>query len=1059
VHATLSPSPEHNLEYWPTPFHEPLYAIAAQPGVPAGPLTSEALAVGEKGEVARYLPAQGAVPGGWHPETLFEVAGRGEPQLRAVAWPTPNRAYAVGVNSDGSAAMWLWRGETGLWEPDPAEPVNLRANLLGIAFAPGEPSRGYAVGQGGTLLRYGKSWTQEAACEAGVPQPCLPAEVAGASFTAVTFAGAEALVAYRIPHFKEGSFSYTGGLLANDGSGWHVDAEVAAALGANAIPWTVAGLSDGGAAVSAANAQGLEPVVLERNSAGAAWEATPEPYPGYHAPASLALFREGGALRVVGAGAIPDTVEVDNVNPAPAGSPPDLIDPYPVGLAAGILRQSAAGWIDEEPERRLLQPPPGRYQQWDIPYSPDPTAAILLGENGSSGWAIGGRRERREGSDTADIARYPPDGSAPVSSAPVQIENDKNESIPLEGDGTENATFAVAGGGQCAAPCADLEHSGVGPDVWLKSALEQAAAIGAVRDFLYTGPRVTTGMTVGRPVGPVPYEREFGRYRALLEEGKGGAAMPVAVAASGTDLLGGQCLFEEDLAPFSTKEGLPEEVPSSEGCSTGQSAYYAFTSQGPPEVRVIVLDDSAEVGAAQLAWLNEELDAQAERKTPAGLPDPRVAIVLGSANLSEADAKQEAWAKEVTKALVVGGASAYLFDAPEENVEQPVSYETESIPTFGSGTLGYVSAVSSEQQDFIGPSGFLLVVVKPNEHPSSRVPNRREVLARLIPSIGELSLDADGGTLLRRSQAAEFSALARRPRAGGLGTGDSASNESDTFIPIPSNCQGGDCQEEVPLEYTFTSSSTEIGNFVEPNLQLGPEAVELNAQDEPIPDPKSGLFCAFNPGKTTVTISAGGRSASLQIEVQPGSVRRPCGTVPLHEAPAQTHERAVSPPVQPSPAASGGSPAAAPILPVPPPPAAIVTPPTPTPAPAPPAPLLLAPAPVLLPAVIVPPPLPPAAEPTPPSGTSAVTSPVEAAQREEEEEEATESVSAQAAAYHPTEQEPAPLYLIGLITLAAFSGATIRRARRGRREVRVAPATISTMRSQRRLSDRERRPW
>jgi hypothetical protein len=108
----------------------------------------------------------------------------------------------------------------------------------------------------------------------------------------------------------------------------------------------------------------------------------------------------------------------------------------------------------------------------------------------------------------------------------------------------------------------------------------------------------------------------------------------------------------------------------------------------------------------------------------------------------------------------------------------------------------------------------------------------------------------------------------------------------------------------------------------------------------------------------------------------------------------------------------------------------------------------------------VPLPVPSPARPTPPSGTSAVTSPIEVAEHQEEEEEATESVSNQAAAYHAPEHEPAPAYLLGIVVLAAFAGATAGRgrSRRGHREVRVAPATLNTMRSQRRIS-RRRGPW
>jgi hypothetical protein len=141
------------------------------------------------------------------------------------------------------------------------------------------------------------------------------------------------------------------------------------------------------------------------------------------------------------------------------------------------------------------------------------------------------------------------------------------------------------------------------------------------------------------------------------------------------------------------------------------------------------------------------------------------------------------------------------------------------------------------------------------------------------------------------------------------------------------------------------------------------------------------------------------------------------------------------------------------LLPAPPAPPAAVTPPPARPVAAalPPFFVLAAPVSPLLP--FVPLPVPTPARPTPPSGTSAVTSPVEAPEREEEQEEATESVGNQAVAYSAPEHEPSPVYALGIIVLAAFAGASMRRRpRRGRREVRVAPATISAMRSQRRVS-------
>ena len=74
-------------------------------------LSSEAVAVGDQGAVGRFKPGAG-----WLPESLFGPGERVEhPRLRAVAWPTPNRIFAVGDHGQ----MWLWRGETDLWEKDP----------------------------------------------------------------------------------------------------------------------------------------------------------------------------------------------------------------------------------------------------------------------------------------------------------------------------------------------------------------------------------------------------------------------------------------------------------------------------------------------------------------------------------------------------------------------------------------------------------------------------------------------------------------------------------------------------------------------------------------------------------------------------------------------------------------------------------------------------------------------------------------------------------------------------------------------------------------------------
>jgi hypothetical protein len=325
-----------------------------------------------------------------------------------------------------------------------------------------------------------------------------------------------------------------------------------------------------------------------------------------------------------------------------------------------------------------------------------------------------------------------------------------------------------------------------------------------------------------------------------------------------------------------------------------------------------------------------------------------------------------------------------------------------------------------------------------------------KVSARLIPNVGELAIEAEQGTLLRRSQAASFSGLARRPRAGGRSQRNRDVNEASLYIPIPENCIGNACSHRIAPEYTISSSNPRVGKFVTRNTAVSePNAVLLGGpKDEPLPNGpenqnlESGLFCAFNPGTTDVTISAGGLSATLVVEVQEGSVRRPCGTVQANKV-ASEHPAPVPPPPapQPTPTQTVGPSQTPPPVPVPPPPAARPAPAAPSP-PLPFTPTAASVAPIL---PFLPPPIPTPARPSPPSGTSAVTSPVEIAEHEEESEEAPESVSNKAVAYSSAEHEPNPAYILGIITLAALAGATVRRrARRGPREVRPAEARVSS---------------
>ncbi|HEX4117025.1 MAG TPA: hypothetical protein VHY18_14245 [Solirubrobacteraceae bacterium] len=908
VQVTTTQQPAR-LVGWPVSARAPFTAVTSAPGDPAGDFDSQALAVGADGVVARYTPGHG-----WEREFLQTSSGAvSSPTLRAVAWPEPNRAFAVG----DLGAMWIWRAETGLWEKDPAAPLDgFQGNLDGIAFDPSEPGLGYAVGQSGVLLKYGKSWTQEEE---------LPEGFKEANFTSVTFAGSEAMVAAEHD------------LLVNEGSGWKVEPEVHALLAS--LPEApslnvVAGLPNGGVVLAGRD------VVLERDSAGAPWHFSEQPIVDETAVAAAPLL-EGSHVRallsVVPSFQYPPLLVLPPVEP---DTPPPLIPPNPLPGDGYLLRETAGGWEDEERAAYA-----GDSQ--DKPLKVDPIAALDVGTSGV-GWVLGGwsgeaddagrgsaskgsGQTIRENVQTAGVYSYAPEGNPPGPSG------EDSAPIPMQGG---VATFAVGGHADCMEPCASLADEAIAPDRNLSAALGEIAGLSTQpngpRMLLYTGGRETPGEGPESPA-------EVDRYAQLMS---GGGSLPVYPALSAGDSEGSEdssfgAAFAGSNAPFG-EGGTPAGVstanipPPTGAVRPGARTHYAFDSTGPAgTVRVIVIDNSRgslaasdpyqNPAEAQAPWLERMLgDARAR-----GIP----AIVVGSRELNPnlppalnaaADAAQEA------QIMVAGGASAYLYERPEESrTSQIPSGGAVTIPEFGTGALGYRSAVSDSftpgQPDALfGTNGYLLVGVEvAKRNPATNV---APVDARLIPLVQEVSLDPVDGTLLRRSAPALFTGLGRRPLAGDRWGPISASSGnpnppgSDPYAEFPpALCRQSDCSSAIEPEYTFTSSEPEIANFVEQD----PNSTNLrkplqNAEGHPIPDPRSSILCAFNPGTTIVTVSAGGLSYSIPVTVQGGSVEQPCGTVPLspsHFKVAASSAAAVPTAPPPSPA-----PAPAPIAPPPPPP-------------------------------------------------------------------------------------------------------------------------------------------
>ncbi len=1023
VQVTQSQQPAR-LVSWPVSARAPFTAVATAPGSAPGDPGAQVLAVGAEGVVARYIPGHG-----WEREFLLTGSGAvSSPTLRGVAWPDANRAFAVG----DLGAMWVWRGETGLWEKDPAAPLNgFQGNLLGIAFDPTEPAVGYAVGLGGTLLRYGKSWTQEQ----------LPSGFSEANFTSVAFAGSEAMVAAEHD------------LLVNDGSGWRVDPEVHALLSSLPAAPTlnvVAGLPNGGAVAAGRD------VVIERDSAGAPWRFSEQPIVNETAIAAAPIL-EGSKVRallsVVPEFTYPPPLILPPVDP---NTPGPLIPPNPLPGDGYLLRETSAGWEDEERAAYAGDTS-------DKPMKADPIAALDVGPSGA-GWALGGwsghADDAGRGSDasgsgqavraevqTGGIYSYAPGGNPPGPpgelTAPVALQSGV-------------ATFAVGGHAECIEECAALAGEAIAPDRNLSAALGAVDGLSSQpngpRMLLYTGGRETPGE------GPEQLA-EADRYAQLLSAG---GSLPVYPALSAGDSEGGAAgafgaAFASFAAPFgegATPGGVSvANIPAGPAPGPGARTHYAFDSTGPTgTVRVIVIDNSRgslaasdpyqNPAQAQGAWLAQMLaDAKAR-----GIP----AIVVGSRELNPnlppalnvaSDAAEEA------AIMVAGGASAYLYERPEESRSSRIpSGAAVTIPEYGTGALGYRSSISGSfkagQPDALfGTTGYLLFSVDvAKRDPATNV---APASARLIPLVQSVSLDPVDGTLLRRSAPALFTGIGRRPLAGDRWGPVSASDGNpnppgaDPYSEFPPKlCVQSDCSSAIEPEYTFTSSEPEIANFVEQD----PNSTNLrkplqDSSGHVIPDAHSAILCAFNAGTTTVTISAGGLSYSTQVTVLDGSVEQPCGTVPLSPSHFKhVASEAAAPPASPPPSPA---PAPAPIAPPPPPPAAApAKAPAPKVAPKVALPLALLPI-VKLPSsgpipAIPPPPAAAFARPIPPGGATVRVF------EEKREEEAAPEQSQAFARYRP---DGYGLPLIALILLAAAGGATIRFDPDRRR--RAAPALLS----------------
>ena len=751
----------------------------------------------------------------------------------------------------------------------------------------------------------------------------------------------------------------------------------------------VAGLPDGGLVAAGSS------VVLVREATGRGFDYAAQPLQGI--AVALAPFREAdGKLRAY--------VSIAPASDEGNGSPPG---------DGELMRQTDSGWQDLSRAQYA-----GSNVKGDGAVKSDPVLAVASGPTGEHAWAVGGYdgtkdaatrgttetlQARPAGWQTASLWRYDITGSAQAPGlAPT------TPSLPAK-PGT--VSFAFFTSPMCREECANVQDAQ--PDVNLTSAAKQIAAYAAQPG----GPAFA--MLGGNAVGPVEHgaffagngKSDFARLPELLAPLGG---VPTFAALGRFDYvpteLGDETrpwaeAFANAPPPFGSGPDAPGITPVASGEASHEAhLYYAFdatqnegTNGGT--LRVIVLDNSkgSLEGSArgQRRWLLEQLEAAQQAARPVVVITALPLRAIDTNDGEEVASLLAEWhvlAVFTTNGAIPGGEKASEAKELDEHrfVPEHAGPGVSKIPEYEGASLGY------QQPQNNGVKWYFVSV---DTH-------TRNVNVAAIPVIDSLSLKAVDGLSVARSLTLEFEAVGRRP-GGTLAT---TAGEPEAFpgydnyvaIPAPS------CGACVPPSYAFTSSDPTIGDFVEASGPGSP-LPKLDASGHPIRSSASGLFCAYNSGSTTITITAGLLSYSLPVTVQPGGFGSPCGTVPGHGVRPVVHlpsgqtqrapKGAAAPPPPPPAALSGVSPSLAFVPPPPalqPPPALPAaapkapSPPPPPPTPAPPEPQQVPPEQVGVSPAIVPPATPPV-EPIPPGG--AAQAPSAAERKEKARKHASQSAS------------------------------------------------------------------
>lgn len=876
-HYTSAPQ-RAKVARWPQFNTELLY------GVEVSPDGSTAFAVGKRGTGVIYRNGIG-----W--DALGNV---GLGALRAVAWSSPNSAWAVGDQG------LIGRYNAGEFSSVDQGAISGGSHLYGVAF---NSNAGVAVGDRGVILSFrGGNWNKDPS--SGIVNHTLyDVAAVGRGFVAVGAGGTVLVNPSGVP------------------GGWSVDTEATSAIGNSHTLFAADGLLDGTFVLGGSNA-----TIWSRSPEGAMSEIEIDRRRG--SILDVQTFRAGsGRLQIIA------SISLDG---------PKFQQGLPGTRRAYITHWDGEKWTDIDLSTRMSS-----YRKLDAGAYHDPAFALALEPSGTRGWAVGGthfnvidENENYNSMDTSSVYRIDLTGNAEPPNATI---------LPkFDNPGFRFAFFSESSCG--AGPCSISVGSGTSADEVALSIQHQIKLFsrisGGPRFLLFGGNMRSIGIPDEleqfrgylSDFGDLPVLGALGPYDMHSPEAvsgliglvprpptqdleRAGIKPPDSKSSTATNSIF-LTTFRNEWRPWGTGSSakshpniLPVDIGNGADPAAGARSHYAFdyAVDGNRLARFIVLDTSDNSYVKETAILTQNPKQDQAAWLPAVITDATtrnpplpVIVTMNIPTLNPTTATRSPLLSDgqiFEAQAVASSVSAVLSGFVRANAVYfvPNAAAPKKVPIYVLGGGGAPLSGSKWPNDG-NYHAFHVVKVDPSN--VNLLNLQADVQVQTFPVIESVAMHAVDGLEVEGGNVLRFQGLARAIDGGGPPRDPDQVRRMYLRFPLPPRCVGfgsggGGCLNSSALrpDYHFISEDITIADFVRP----GPQGnTPLEVAGSLIKDDQAGFLCTFKAGRTHVKIVSG--MFQMRMPVTVGAGFGPCVDKPVRAPEKPPPLPPAAPEIEPDPA-------------------------------------------------------------------------------------------------------------------------------------------------------------